>query len=86
MPPPPTGRRFGVARRLVAVGAVALAPKCLLCVAGYAATVTGLRWFGPELCGAEPAAGRWIVMAGLAALGIAGAAVRDRWIRKGRRS
>lgn len=36
---------------LSAVGAAALLPKCLLCVAGYIAVATGLGMATPELCG-----------------------------------
>jgi hypothetical protein len=39
------------ARGIVALLVLALLPKCLACVAGYAALVTGLGLANPELCG-----------------------------------
>src|SRR5687768_10915638 len=50
---------------------VALAPKCLLCVAAYAGVGVGLGFSGPEICG--PSAGlpgSWV--SSLAWLGAAG--------------
>jgi hypothetical protein len=42
-------------------------PKCILCVAGYAALITGASLAGPELCGAgavDGAISSWILMLG----------------------
>lgn len=33
---------------------VGLAPKCILCVAGYLGIGTALGWNGVELCGVQP--------------------------------
>ena len=68
---------------------LALAPKCLLCLAGYVGLGAALGLGGPELCGA-PAGGSpcaWassLALVGVA-LGVVGAAVRCRLLphRKG---
>jgi hypothetical protein len=39
---------------LVALALLALAPKCVLCLAAYAGLATALGLGGRELCGAEP--------------------------------
>ena len=52
--------RFRGWRWLVSGAALALAPKCLLCLAVYAGAGAALGLGGPELCGATaPAAGTW---------------------------
>jgi len=48
-------------RWLVSGAALALAPKCLLCLAAYAGAGAALGLGGPELCGAPAAAtGSWL--------------------------
>ena len=47
-------------RLLAPVALLALAPKCLLCVAAYAGIGAALGLGGPELCGAP--AGAWAPM------------------------
>lgn len=45
----------------VSGAALALAPKCLLCLAAYADLGTALGLGGPELCGAgNPAGATWL--------------------------
>lgn len=41
-------------RWLLSAAGLALAPKCLLCLAGYAGLGTALGLAGPELCGGPP--------------------------------
>jgi hypothetical protein len=53
---------------------LALAPKCLLCVAAYLGLGAVLRFGGPELCGASGnGAGHWLVW--LPALGLTAGAI-----------
>ena len=49
---------------------LALAPKCLVCLAVYAGLGVALGLTGPELCGA-PASGTGAVMSWLSAAGVA---------------
>jgi len=72
-----------VAPLLVATGAVA--PKCVLCLLGYAGLAASLGWGGPELCGVAPENHGWLAIAGAAA-GLVVAAVSDRRWRRSRRS
>ena len=44
-------RWFGVVRWIGSVALLTLAPKCLICVAGYLGFATGLGLVGVELCG-----------------------------------
>ena len=68
-------------RWLVPGAVIALAPKCVLCVAAWFGLGTTLGWTGVELCGAPDNAAThgiaWLVVAGVA-LGAGGLAVR-RW-------
>ena len=58
-------------RLLVPTVLFALAPKCLMCLAGYVAVAAGLRFGGPEVCGASASNARnwltWLTALGLAA-------------------
>jgi len=59
-------KRKNALRWALAGLAGALMPKCILCVAGYAALITGASVAGPELCGAvegDGAVSSWILMA-----------------------
>jgi len=60
-------------------------PKCVLCVAGYVALLTGASVAGPELCGAvagDGAMSSWMLMpAGMAVAWLVYAALRF-WSRK----
>ncbi|HUG10284.1 MAG TPA: hypothetical protein VMM36_04685 [Opitutaceae bacterium] len=73
-------RRKTALRWALAGVAGALVPKCVLCIAGYAALLTGASVVGPELCGAvagDGAIASWILMpAGMAAAWLAYAAFR----------
>lgn len=66
-------RRAG--RWLVPLALVALAPKCLVCLAAYAGigAALGLSLAGPELCGAAPMGFPLGAMAWLAAVGFVSA-------------
>ena len=62
-------------RWLVSGAALALAPKCLLCLAAYAGIGAALGLGGPEICGAS---GRplslgtmWLVLLAIGAIGLA---------------
>ena len=66
---------------------LAVAPKCLLCLAGYAGLGAALGLGGPELCGApagEP--GAWVPLLALLGAGLAGFAVLMAIRRRGMRS
>ena len=71
--PPADRPRRGTARGrgwLIPAVLLALAPKCLLCVAGYVAAGAALGFGGTELCGGPAGTGgHWT--AGLFALGLA---------------
>ena len=58
---------------------IALAPKCVLCVAAWFGLGTTLGWTGVELCGAPedqgPDATTWLLVAGVA-LGVGALVVR----------
>jgi hypothetical protein len=55
---------------------LALAPKCLLCLAGYAGIGAALGLGGPELCGATGGSpGAWVMALALPGMGLAGVAV-----------
>jgi hypothetical protein len=66
------------------VALLALAPKCLLCAAGYLGLGAALGLTGPELCGATPRTAPAWMPAALAA-GAVAAAVVVRWRRRRRR-
>lgn len=67
---------------------VVLAPKCVLCVAGYFGVGTALRWTGAELCGgpdrATPPVVAWPVVASVT-LSLAALAARACGACRGRR-
>src|SRR5688572_10989374 len=48
-------RRPKTWRWLVAGVVAVVAPKCILCAAGYLIVLTGASWAGPELCGGSAA-------------------------------
>jgi hypothetical protein len=84
--PPADRPQRGTARVrhwLVPAVLLALAPKCLLCIAGYVAAGAALRLGGAELCGAPAGAGShwtsWLPALGLL-LGAAGY-LAQRWSR-----
>ncbi|MBS0630446.1 MAG: hypothetical protein JSS11_00920 [Verrucomicrobia bacterium] len=51
MPSPHTKPLRRAVRWLLPAAALALAPKCLLCVLAYTGLATALGLVGPELCG-----------------------------------
>lgn len=55
---------------------LALAPKCLLCLAGYAGLGAALGLGGPELCGGPAGeSGAWVSALALLGAGFAGVAM-----------
>jgi len=65
MPPPANAAR----RWVVPAMLLALAPKCALCLVGYAGLATALGVTGPQLCGAPAASAtpwHWLIGIGLA--------------------
>ncbi len=85
--PPPLAerpaRRTARARAWwVPIVLLTFAPKCVMCVLGYAGLGVALGLTGPELCGAPgSSSGPWLTW--VSALGLATGAVFSVWIRRG---
>jgi len=69
MPSPHPKSSHRAVRWLLPAAALALAPKCLLCVLAYTGLATALGLAGPELCGAPANSHAWTTS--LALLGFA---------------
>jgi hypothetical protein len=73
MPSRPAELSRRIARRLGPAALLAVAPKCLLCVAAYAGLGAVAELGGPELCGAPGALPDWSLgISALAWMGFAG--------------
>jgi hypothetical protein len=60
-PPPPSSERArGLRRWLIPAALLAVAPKCLVCLAAYAGVAAALGLGGAELCGATTEPARWL--------------------------
>ena len=73
-------------RGLAALAIIAIAPKCVICVAGYLGLGAVFGLGGPEICGAVNEAGvsrptTLIVAGACVATGAAGLALRNRFTR-----
>jgi hypothetical protein len=68
-------------RGLLAIAAGVAAPKCLVCLLGYAGLAASLGWAGPELCGAGQEDYAGPILAGLV-VGLAVAALCGCWRRE----
>jgi hypothetical protein len=70
MHPRPVELFRGARNWLVPAALLAVAPKCLLCLAAYIGIGTALGFGGPELCGAtEPTHWTPVMLGGLGAAG-----------------
>ncbi|MCX6955838.1 MAG: hypothetical protein NTV51_27150 [Verrucomicrobia bacterium] len=71
MSPPRTSLPRRTVRWVVPAALLALAPKCLVCLLGYAGLGAALGLAGPELCGAPESS----LTPSMVALGVAGTAL-----------
>lgn len=73
MSPPRIERSLRAVRWLVPAAAIALAPKCLLCIVAYAGLGSALGLGSAELCGAPAASSHaWLILLGVSLLCSAG--------------